>query len=176
MFSVKTGGKRINVFMGDVNDLLNIECLYLMDAVISVGKFSHVDNVARIFKKPERDSEKVVKKLSTPFKNKKVRPSKPKKKKLNKNISILSFKVGGKDVKKSLTFYHIFNKDAKKQNKNVFKALAKRFKKKKANVLFLVDHLQEKSSIVFKNMLKKYAKYTNKMLVDLKYKKMKVFK
>jgi len=176
MFVVDEAGKSITVFMGDVNDLLNIECLYLMDAVVSVGKFSHVNNVARIFDKPERNSKKIVKKMSSPFKNKKMRPSEPEKMKISKNLSVLTFKVGEKKVKKSLLFYHIFKKNAKSHSKKVFRKLAKRFKSSKGNVLYLVDHLQEKSLSVFKHMLRKYAKYTNKMLVALKYKKMNVFK
>jgi len=165
----------VNVFMGDVNDLLNIECLYLMDAVVSVGKFSHVDNVVKIFESPERSSKKVIKKLSTPFKNKQTRPSDPKKTKVNKNLSVLRFRVGEKSVKNSLNFYHVFNKDVNRKGKRIFGDLGKRFNNKKANVLYLVDHLQEKSLNVFKQMLKKYAGYNSRKLDALKYKKMKVF-
>jgi len=176
MFTVKTNGISMNVFMGDVNDILNIECLYLMDAVITVGKFSHIDNVVKIFRKPTRNSKKVIKKMKSPFTNKKLTPSKTKKTKINKNLSVLSFKIGEKKTAKSLFFYHIFKKNAKRNSQKVFKTLAKKLKNKKANILYLVDHLQEKSLEVFKSFLKRFAKYTNKKLAALKYKKMLVFK
>jgi len=173
VFSVDAGSRTVYVFMGDVNDLLNMECLYLMDAVVSVGEFSHINNVARIFEKPDRNSNKMIKKVKSPFTNKSLVPSEPRKTKLNRNMSILTFKVGEMKKRKLLAFYHIFKKDVKKQSKTVFESL-KKFKGK-SNVLYLVDHLQGKSLKVFKGMLKKYGNYSKKKLASLKYKKMKIF-
>jgi len=64
----------------------------------------------------------------------------------------------------------------KKGSATIFKNIAKKLKKDKANVLYIVDHLQEKSLTVFSNFLKKYAQFTNKKLVALTYKKRKIFK
>jgi len=175
VFTVSESGKSINVFMGDMNDFLNIECLYLMDAVVTVGKISHVNNVVKIFKKPGRDSEKVVKKMNTPFTNKKLKPSKVKKTKVNKNMSVVRFRIGNKETKKSLIFYHIFKKGAHKQSKRTFKNIAKKIKNKKFNVLYVVDHLQEKSLSVFRNFLEKYGKYSKSKIDALKYKKKTIF-
>jgi len=161
--------------MGDVNDLINIECLYLMDAVVTVGKFAHVENLVRIFVRPERKSQKVIKKLPSPFTNAKLRPSKPVKTTINKNLSKLSFKIGDKKGRKSLLFLHLFNRDVKRRRTNIVKRLVKSITSSKANVLFIVDHLQSSSQMVFKRLLKKYSKLSSQRINNLKYKKRRFF-
>ena len=85
-----------------------------MDAILTVGKFSHVEKVAKIFANPKRkETNKVIKPLDSPFKNPKFKPSHSKISKINHNFSNLSFKIGNKKQKKSILFYHMFNKELK---------------------------------------------------------------
>jgi len=91
-------------------------------------------------------------------------------------LSKLSFKIGQKKTKKSILFYHLFDKEANKGRAKVFKRLAQKIKGKHANVLYILDHLQEKSLAVFKKFLNKYAKMSNEKIKALKYKKLTPFK
>jgi len=86
---VDDDGHHYRIFIGDVNDFTNIECLYMMDSVVTVGKFVHIDNVVTIYNNPERTDtdKKVVTKVKNPFAKSQMKPSSAKKQTLNKMSS-----------------------------------------------------------------------------------------
>ena len=66
------GEKQFRVFLGDVNDFFNIECIYTMDAIISIGDFDYSDFLLKMYAHPSRsvsllDQKDVVK--VNPFQN-----------------------------------------------------------------------------------------------------------
>jgi len=146
-----------------------------MDSVITVGGFDHVDKIVAIYKRPQRNTDKkLIKKIHSPFKNSKLKPTHTKNTKINKNFSTLSFRLTGKD-KKSILFYHLYHKDLKKKI-NIFKKLSKQLKRKKTNVLFIADHLQHSSLSTLQHLLRKYGKLSKKKIKNLKLKKQKLFR
>jgi len=175
-FTYQFHGHYYRFFIGDVNDFFHLECLYLMDSVVTVGGFDHVDRIVSIYKRPQRNSDKkLIKKLNSPFKNSKLKPKNPKKTKINRNLSKLSFRLSSKG-KKSLLFYHLYHKDIKNQKVNIFKRLSRKLKKKKSNILYIADHLQNSSLNELRRILRKFGKFSNSKIKNLKkLKKKKIF-
>ena len=68
----------------------------------------------------------------------------------------------------------MFNKELKGKL-NVISNLSKKLNKKRANVLYIIDHLQEKSLFVLINLLQKHGKYSKEKLKALKYRKRNIF-
>jgi len=183
LLNVKHKGRNYRIFLGDVNDFVNVACLYFMDSVVSVGKKPFVKRIKKLYSdKKAKIKVKGGKSLKIdPFKDSAYKPSNPKVKKLNKNSSRLTFKItnNGKTfkTKKSLLFVHLFNKQikGKKDVKKVFKLLTKHSKKGKNNVLFIADHLQPKSVYVLQKLLEIYKKKTIKYIATITYRRFRIF-
>jgi len=181
LVTVKTQGKNYRIFMGDVNDLTNLGCLYFMDSVVSVGKNSFVDRVKKLFQVKKKNVKAKGNKMAiSPFTQSIFTPSKIKVKKVNKNAKILSYTMqreGGSKLKKSLLFYHLFNKQVKKNSdaKKIFKGLRKLTKKSRSNVLFIADHLEPKSILILKQLLTVYKKMSLQSIVKITYRRMRIF-
>jgi len=181
LLTVRTGGKRYRIFMGDVNDFTNLGCLYFMDSVVSVGKNAFVDRVKKLFNSKKKTLKVKGKKLTvSPFKNSPFSPSNTKVKKVNKNASTLRYAMKGKNgskTNKSLLFFHLFNKQVKKGKdaKKIFKGLRKHNKKSTVNVLFIADHLEPKSILILKHLLSAYKKLSMKKIVRITYRRIRLF-
>jgi len=183
LLNVKHKGRNYRIFLGDVNDFVNVACLYFMDSVVSVGKKPFVKRIKKLYSdKKAKIKVKGGKSLKIdPFKNAAYKPSNPKVKKLNKNSSRLTFKIANKGktfkTKKSLLFVHLFNNQikGKKDVKRVFKLLTKHSKKGKNNVLFIADHLQPKSIYVLQKLLEIYKKKTIKYIAKITYRRFRIF-
>jgi len=180
LVDVTKGSKRYRIFMGDVNDFTNLGCLYFMDSVVSVGESAFVDRVKKLFK----SKEKIVKLKGTsvtisPFKNSPFTPRNTKVKKVNKNAKVLEFTLKGKTskAKKSLLFYHLFNKQVEsgKDSKKIFKGLRKLTKKSTSNVLFIADTLEPKSILILQHLLTAYKKLSLKKIVRITYRRIRLF-
>jgi hypothetical protein len=181
LLDVTTSGKRYRIFMGDVNDFSNLGCLYFMDSVVSVGKNAFVDRVKKLFDTKKKTVTVKGKKLNiSPFKKSPFRPSNTKVTKVSKNAKRLKYtmkgKSGGKN-KKSLLFFHLFNKQVKKGKdaKKIFKGLRKLTKKSTSNVLFIADHLEPKSILILKHLLSAYKKLSVKKIVRITYRRIRIF-
>jgi len=152
-----------------------------MDSVVSIGKESFVDRVKKLYKTKKTDFEAKGDTISvSPFENSPFTPSKAKVKKISKNAKILSFTMqneAGSKIKKSLLFYHLFNKQIKKNDdaNKIFKGLKKHSKKTTSNVLFIADHLEPKSLLVLKHLLSTYKTLSLKRIVRITYRRMRIF-
>jgi len=168
--------------MGDVNDFTNLGCLYFMDSVVSVGKNAFVDRVKKLFVSKKKTIKVKGKSISvSPFKKNPFSPSGTKVKKVSKNAKILKFSLknmkSDKKVKKSLLFYHLFNKQVKKGSdaKKIFTGLRKLSSKSTSNVLFIADHLEPKSIYILKYLLTAYKKLSLKRIVKITYRRIRLF-
>jgi len=152
-----------------------------MDTVVSVGKNAFVDRVKKLFDTKKKVLKVKGKKLSvSPFKNSPFSPKNAKVKKVNKNAKKLNFTLKGKNGssnKKSLLFYHLFNKQVKKGKdaKKIFKGLRRLTKKSTSNVLFIADHLEPKSILILKHLLSAYKKMSLKKIVRITYRRIRIF-
>jgi len=182
ILTVHHKGKHYRIFMGDVNDFTNLGCLYFMDSVVSVGKTAFVDRVKKLFVSKKKTIEVKGKSIDvSPFKKNPFSPSGTKVKKVSKNAKILKFslknKKSGKKTSKSLLFYHLFNKQIRKDSdaKKIFTGLRKNTSKSTSNVLFIADHLEPKSLYILKYLLTAYKKLSLKTIVKLTYRRIRIF-
>jgi len=181
LVTIRHKGRDYRIFMGDVNDFTNLGCLNFMDTVVSVGKDSVAGRVKKLF-----DTKKKTLKVDgneiaiTPFRNSQFNPVKTKLKKVSKNAHVLSYTMesrNGSTMKKSLLFYHLFNKQIKKNKdaEKILKGLNKYSEKSTNNVLFIADHLEPKSILALKYLLTEYKYLSIKSIVAITYRRIPIF-
>jgi len=182
MVSVKKGGKKFRIFLGDANDLVNLGCLYFMDAVVSAGKSSYGKRVENMYKQQKKKLDvKGVKITVTPFKKSPFIPKKVSIKNIDRNAQRINFTLERKGKewkgKKSILFYHLYSKDitSSKDAKKIINGLAKNTKKKVSNVLFIADHLEPYSLYLWKYLLTVYGKYELTRIWRITYRRIRLF-
>ena len=90
----------------------------------------------------------------------------------NDKIKIMNFDLKGLSIpSKSIIFYHKVNIN---NYDNLFKDLSREIPS--GNILFIIDKLQRKSVEVFRNFLIKYKKMSSRLIKNLKYKNLFIFK
>ena len=182
LLTVHLNDKNYRIFLGDVNDLTNLSCLYFMDAVVSVGKSDLISRVSKLYSSTKKVIKAKGKKITIrPFAKNPYLPSKTNVKQINKNLSSLSFTMTRKKLKqkhrKSLLFYHLFNLQYKQptDSKKIFDALHKKTSGTISNVLFIADHLEPNSIFILKHLLSTYLKLTHHAIAKITYRRLKLF-
>ena len=182
ILTVHHGEKHFRIFLGDVNDFVNLGCLYFMDSVVSVGKTEFVGRVQKLFNLKSKSVVIKGKKVSiSPFRKSPFTPNKSTIKTLTKNSKVLSFaiqrKASATQYKKSILFQHLFNKQVKsgKSSIKILKGLDKHTGKKISNVLYIADHLNPKSIYILKHLLRTYKKLSIKQIVKITYRRIRIF-
>jgi len=173
-FTVKANQKVFRVFIGDVNDFFNIQCLYMMTAVVSIGAIDHAEKLVEIYDNPMKRIRFGNTRLAVnPFENSKLTPVDPNIQQVSKNVKILSFDIEDSSLpSKEIVFYHKMNLSMTK-SENIFRELA-RFSES-GNVLYIVDHLQQSSVTIFGNFLRRYRGFSVHHLHNLRYKRLNLF-
>jgi len=182
MVSVNHRGTKFRFFLGDVNDMTNLGCLYFMDQVVSVGESSYAKRVFNLYVEKKKTVTINGHKLNVnPFQNSIFKASTVSFKSHNKNAKELRFTVSRKGSnwtgQKSLTFFHLYNKQIS-ISKDVFKilnGLKITTKKKVNNVLFVADHLEPYSLYLWKYLLTVYRKWTLETIVRVTYRRIRIF-
>ena len=171
-FTVRVNGKKYRVFLGDVNDLFNVQCLYMMTAIISVGKEDHSQKISQIFNNPSKSMNMNGKEIVlNPFKGAEYVPTNIQLQNVNPNFKIMTFDLEKSSLpSKRIIFYH---SDNFQENEDIFRDLST--EAPSGNVLFIVDQLQRKSVEVFQNLLVKYKNYTPLRLRTFRYKNVHIF-
>ena len=173
-FTVKVNNKVFRVFLGDVNDFFNIQCLYMMSSVISIGQINHAQKLVNIYDNPNKRITYKNDRLSfNPFESSELIPSEPFTKTVSKNVEILSFSLENSSLpRKSLVFYH--KRDLMMtRSEEIFRELS--HYSNSGNVLFIVDHLQRSSVQVFRHFLVKYRRFSPRSIHRIRYKRFKLF-
>jgi len=173
-FTVRVHGKVFRVFLGDVNDYFNVQCLYMMNAVISVGEIDYAQKVFEIFNKPAKTIHAHGKSIEiNPFKNSKFTPSNVQIEDLSHNMKEISFDLEGHSLPtKSIVFYHQDN-IAHLDYEDIFRDISQEVSS--GNVLFVIDQFQKHSVKVFRHYLVKYRRFTPRVLHRIRYKNYYVF-
>jgi len=173
-FTVKVRGKMFRVFLGDVNDLFNIQCLYMMNAVISIGNIDYSEKLEEIYRNPSKSvgGEETTINVN-PFKNSDYVPDNVELEEVNGRVKVLRFSLQESNLPdKKLIFYHL-NHVVERNSDSIFRDLANYAKS--GNVLFLVDHLQRNSVLVFRHFLLRYRRFSPHILHGLRYKRLLLF-
>jgi len=173
-FTVKVKGKVFRIFLGDVNDLFNVQCLYMMNAVISIGNIDYAEKIEGIYKNPSRKIDQGEYRINIdPFKDSDYVPEDAELEEVNRRVKILTFSLKDSNLPdKRLIFYHLDNVFTRNSD-NIFKDLANYAKS--GNVLFLVDHLQRNSVLVFRHFLMRYRRLSPAVIHRLRYKRLYLF-
>jgi len=153
-----------------------------MDSVVSVGKASFVKKVQKLFLTKKRTIKIKGKKVDvSPFKSNPFTPSDVKLKSHSENAYVLRFilknKKNGAKSPKSLLFYHLFNKQIKKDSDaiKILDGLRKYTTKRTVNVLYIADHLEPKSILVLKHLLRAYKRLSLRRIVRIRYRRIRLF-
>ena len=173
-FTVKVNNNIFRVFLGDVNDFFNIQCLYMMNSVISIGQIDHAEKLIGIYDNPIKRIINGNERLSfNPFESSKLSPLKPNIQNVSRNVKILSFSLEKSILpRKQIVFYH--KRDiSSRHSEDIFRELS--HFSKSGNVLFIVDHLQRSSVQIFKNFLVKYRKFKPRFIQRIRYKSFHLF-
>ena len=172
-FTVRVRGKIFRIFLGDVNDFFNLQCLYMMKAVVSTGNLDYSIKVNVIFNNPSKSiyiNGKEI--IFNPLKKMDYVPENIEFTIRNDKIKIMNFDLKGLSIpSKSIIFYHKVNIN---NYDNLFKDLSREIPS--GNILFIIDKLQRKSVEVFRNFLIKYKKMSSRLIKNLKYKNLFIFK
>jgi len=160
-FSAETkNGKKFRVFIGNVNDFFNIECVYMMSAIVSIGDVDYSEYLLKMYDQPAKnvsllDQSSVVK--VNPFANRVFRPYQASVKQVTKTVRNLSFKIGIDKLAfadKNLVFYHS-NDSSLKRSTAVLNDLAKYAPS--GNVLFVLDQFNSGSVKVYRSLVHYYT-------------------
>jgi len=173
-FTVKVNQKVFRVFMGDVNDFFNIQCLYMMSAVISVGADDHAERLVGIYDNPMRRVTFGHKRFTVnPFENSQLTPIDPNIQQVSRHVKILSFDIQGSSLpSKKIVFYN--RRDLMLSNsEDIFRELS--HFSESGNVLYIVDHLQKPSVTIFKHFLTRYRGFSPFRLNRMTYKRFHLF-
>jgi len=173
-FTVKVGSKTFRVFQGDVNDFFNIQCLYMMSAVVSVGAIDHAERLVGIYDNPMKRVSFGHSHLNVnPFESSKITPKDPHIEQVSRNVKILSFGIGGSSLPtKEIVFYH--KKDLiMTRSEDIFHELSRY--SDSGNVLYIVDHLQRSSVSIFRHFLTRYRGFSAHRIHNLRYKRFNLF-
>ena len=148
-FSARTEDmKEFRIFIGDVNDFFNIECIYMMNAIISIGKIDYSEYLLKMYDHPSRsvsllDYSDVIK--INPFERSIYKPFEPKVGHVTKRIRNLNFKIRIDDMTltdKNLVFFHS-SSDSIQSSNEIINELSKYTES--GNVLFILDNLNPES-------------------------------
>jgi len=172
-FKVNTEGKVFRVFLGDLDDLLNIQCLYMMKAVIVVGKIDHAMRLYEILSNPEKVIYRNDRAITlNPLRNNQNMPENPDLRTINHNIKELSFDIGDLNLeRKSILFYQTHNIN---NTDEIFSNLDD-YMESSGNVLYVVDKLQNISVRVFHNFLVRYRRFSPYRIRNIRYKRLFLF-
>jgi hypothetical protein len=173
-FSVRVSGKVYRIFLGDVNDYFNVQCLYMMNAVISVGDVDYAEKVYEIFNNPSKTINANGKSITiNPFRKAKYVPSNVKIDDISSNMKEMTFKLKNFSLpSKKVVFYHKDNV-GKNDYEDIFRELSHEVPS--GNVLFIIDQFQKQSVNVFRHYLVRYRRFTPSRLVRLRYKNYYIF-
>jgi len=173
-FTVKVNGKIFRVFLGDVNDFFNVQCLYMMSAVVSIGQVDHAEKLVDIYDNPSKRIRYGREKLTVnPFENTKLIPLDPSVDSISRNVKILSFDLENSRLpRKEIVFYH--KRDlTTARSEDIFRELAQN--SKSGNVLYIVDHLQRSSMVIFRHFLVRYRRFSPRHIHRIRYKRFNLF-
>jgi len=173
-FTVRVRGKVFRVFLGDVNDFFNVQCLYMMNAVISIGKMNYAKKVLEIFRNPSKTIEAQGKSIHiNPFKNSKHIPENVNLVEISNNMKEISFDLKDHSLPtKNIVFYHKNHVDGF-DYEDIFREIGS--EADAGNVLFVIDQFQKQSVQVFRHFLVTYRRYTPQLLHRIRYKNYYVF-
>jgi len=168
--------KKFRLFIGDIDDLMNIECMSVFNVVLTAGKNDYLDGLLKIFNqkaiKEDGGKEKnPIVKLKNPFNNYQVRDAKVVKN--GSEESVFKFKytdAKGVENEKRLIFVHFSEADVADKDKKRVKAILSKISAAEGdrNYLAIVDHLQPDSLKLLKEVMEKNTE-------NLTYKGRKVF-
>jgi len=173
-FTVRVHGKTFRVFLGDVNDYFNVQCLYMMNAVISVGDIDYADKVYNIFDKPSKTIHAHGKTIEiNPLKGSKYVPRNVHIEGISHKMKEISFELEKHTLpRKKIVFYHQKRLEGL-DYEDIFRDLSQEVPS--GNVLFVIDQFQKQSVNVFKYYLIKYRHFTPARLYRIRYKNYYVF-
>jgi len=173
-FTVRVRAKVFRVFLGDVNDFFNVQCLYMMNAVISVGKIDYAEKVLEIFRNPSKTIEAQGKSIHiNPFKNSKYVPENVNLEEISRNMKEVTFDLKDHTLPtKNIVFYHKNNVEGS-DYEDIFREIGSEVDS--GNVLFVIDQFQKQSIQVFRHFLVTYRHYTPHLLHRFRYKNYNVF-
>jgi hypothetical protein len=153
-------GRQYRVFIGDVNDFFNIECIYLMNGIISIGDFDYSNHLLKMYAHPSRsvsliDYKDVVK--VDPFQNSLYRPYEPQVKHVTKTVRNLNFKIGIDELTftdKNLVFFHSNDEKLKKVS-NAIEEISQYVES--GNILFILDNFNKATVRVYRSLVRHYS-------------------
>ena len=171
-FTVRVNGKIFRTFLGDVNDFFNVQCLYMMNAIVSIGSDDHAEKIYEIFNNPSKSVNMSGKQIElNPFKGSEYVPENVKLNEVSENVKIMTFDLQDSSLpSKSIVFYQFSDLS---DNEDLFRDLSR--EAPSGNVLFIVDQLQRKSVNIFRHFLVKYKHYSSNRINRFRYKNVYLF-
>jgi len=174
-FTVRVRGKIFRVFLGDVNDYFNVQCLYMMNAVISIGDVDYAQRVYEIFHKPSKTLSIHGKTIQiNPFENAKYVPGNVHMEQISHHMKEVSFDVQNLSLPtKKIIFYHRKHLGVGFNYEDIFREIGPEVPS--GNVLFVIDQFQRQSVQAFGHYLTRFRHYTPHRLYRIRYKNYYVF-
>jgi len=146
----------------------------MMNAVISIGNIDYSEKLEEIYRNPSKSVGGEDNTINVdPFKNSDYVPDNVELEEVNRRVKVLRFSLQESNLPdKKLIFYHL-NHVQEGNSDSIFRDLAHHAKS--GNVLFLVDHLQRNSVLIFRHFLLRYRRFSPTLLHRLRYKRLLLF-